>query len=219
MFGGIGFMSRRPAGERICAITDANCMENMKYQSYEHCMSSVTCEREWNIVKEDMENYVTGPDGFQVHGFTGYGMNTSTLYAADTLDELADILGYEGEAKQNLLDEIAHYNEMCYAGKDTDWGRDPQLLKPIDTAPFFGSSSVTAKSGVRPGLVQHSGVLCNDFQQVLRSDDTVIKGLYATGNCIAGRYAVKYHTIQAGCSIGIAATMGMCVGEYIAENE
>lgn len=218
MFGGIGFMLRRPAGELISVITDSKCYDDVIYQSYEHCISSTTCERERAMVREDLDNYVTGPDGFEVHGFTGYGLGTSTMYAAETLDELADILGYEGEAKQNLLDEIAHYNEMCAAGKDTDWGRDPQIMRPIDTPPFFGKSSVTAKGMVRPGLVQHGGVVCNDYQQVLRKDDTVVKGLYATGNCLGGRFCVKYQTTQAGCSIGIAATLGMCVGEYVAQN-
>lgn len=217
-FGGIGHLLRRPAGERLCVITDANCISNEIYQSYEHCMPSTTCERERNMVREDIANYVTGPEGFEVHGFTGYGLGTRTVYAAETLDELADILGYEGEAKQGLLDEIAHYNEMCAAGKDTDWGRDPQLMLPIDTPPFFGVSTVTSKGMVRPGLVQHGGVVANDVQQVLRKDDSVIKGLYATGNCIGGRFAVKYQTTQAGCSIGNAATMGYCVGEYIAQN-
>lgn len=218
MFGGIGFMLRRPAGELISVVTDAKCFDDVIYQSYEHCIPSTTCERERAMVREDLDNYVTGPDGFEVHGFTGYGLGTSTMYAAETLDELADILGYEGEAKQNFLDEIAHYNEMCAAGKDTDWGRDPQIMKAIDTPPFFGKSQVTSKGMVRPGLVQHGGVVANDFQQVLRKDDTVIKGLYATGNCLGGRYAVKYQTTQAGCSVGIAATLGMCVGEYVALN-
>ena len=218
MFGGIGFMLRRPAGELVSVITDSKCFDDVIYQSYEHCVPSTTCEHERNLVREDLDNYVTGPEGFEVHGFTGYGMGTSTMYAAETLDELADILGYEGEAKENLLAEIEHYNEMCAAGHDDDWGRDPLIMRPIDTPPFFGKSSVTAKGMVRPGLVQHGGVVANDFQQVLRKDDTVIKGLSATGNCLGGRYAVKYQTTQAGCSVGIAATLGMCVGEYVALN-
>lgn len=217
-FGGIGFLMRRPAGELVALITDSKCYDDVIYQSYEHCIPSTTNERERAMVREDLDNYKTGPDGFEVHGFTGYGLGTSTVYAGETLEELADTLGYEGEAKQNLLDEIAHYNEMCAAGEDTDWGRDPQIMRPIDTPPFFGISRVTSKGSVRPGLVQHGGVVGNDHQQVLRKDDTVIKGLYTTGNCLGGRFAVKYQTTQAGCSIGNAATLGYCVGEYIAQN-
>ena len=42
--------------------------------------------------------------------------------AANTLEELADLLGYEGEAKQNFLDSIAHYNELC-RGRYRLWQR------------------------------------------------------------------------------------------------
>lgn len=219
-FGGQGYTSRMQLGGRYCSVTDIKCLDNMKYQSYEHNMSSNTCEREWSLVEEDLRNYTTGPEGFQVHGFTGYGMGTSTVYAADTLEELADILGYEGEAKQGLLDEIAHYNEMCYAGKDTDWGRDKNLLMPIDKAPFFGNSSVPEHGErVAGGMVQLSGLLTDNNQQVRRqADDTLINGLYATGNCCGGRYSVQYHTLMTGNTVGFAATQGMVLGEYLSNN-
>ncbi len=45
-------------------------------------------------------------------------------------------LGYEGEAKQGLLDEIAHHNEMCAAGRDTDWAAILDLMNALDTPPF-----------------------------------------------------------------------------------
>lgn len=217
-FGGQGFFARRMAGELMCTIADGKWEENIKLQGYEHNMSSTTCDREWDLVKEDMKNYKVGPDGFEVYSFTGYGMGKSKMYAAETLEELADYLGYTGEAKQGLLDEIAHYNEMCKAKKDTDWGRDASLMIPLDTPPFFGNASVGSKGRVMSGMVQMSGLLVNDHFQVRRVDDTLIQGLFAVGNTCGGRYAVQYHTLMAGNSVGIATTHGMCVGEYIAEN-
>ena len=219
-FGGQGCTARMMVGGLYCAIADGKVLDNMKYQGYEHNMSSTTCEREWSMVEDDIKNYKTGPEGFQVHGFTGYGLGTSTVYAAETLDELADILGYEGEAKQGLLDEIAHYNEMCAAGKDTDWGRDPMLMLPIDTPPFFGNSAVAEESSrIAGGMVQLSGLQTDNNQQVRRQkDDTLIKGLYATGNCCGDRYSVQYHTVMIGNTVSMAATQGMCLGEYLANN-
>ena len=217
-FGGDGVTSRTMPGGRYCSITDGKVLENMKYQSYEHCMSSTTCEREWSLVEEDIANYKTGPEGFQVHGFTGYGMGTSTVYAAETLEELADIFGYEGEAKQGLLDEIAHYNEMCAAGKDTDWGRDPMLMLPIDTPPFFGNFAVQGEEGrVAGGMVQMSGLMTDVHQQVVKKGNKqLIGGLYATGNCCGQRYGVQYHTCMTGNTLGIANTLGMVLGEHLA---
>lgn len=216
-FGGQGFFSRRLPGELMCTICDGKWEENIMNQGYEHNMSSTTCAREWDLVKEDMANYVTGPDGFEVYAFTGCGMNKSKMYAAETLDELADILGYEGEAKQGLLDEIAHYNEMCAAGKDTDWGRDADLMNALDTPPFFGVSTTTSKGRVSSGMVQMSGVLVNDNYQVRRPDDTIIHGLYAIGNNAGGRYAIQYHAMVAGNSVALAATQGLVAGEHIAQ--
>lgn len=215
-FGGQGFFARRLPGELMCTIADGKWEENIQNQGYEHNMSSTTCAREWDLVKADLANYVTGPDGFEVYGFTGYGMSKSKMYAAETLDELADILGYEGDAKQGLLDEIAHYNEMCAAGKDTDWGRDADLMTPLDTPPFFGRATTTSKGRVSSGMVQMSGVLVNDNYQVRRPDDTIIHGLYAIGNTAGGRYAVQYHTLLAGNSVGFAITQGLVAGEHIA---
>ena len=217
-FGGLGFMARRARGELMCTIADGKWEENIQNQGYEHNMSSTTCAREWDLVKEDLANYKTGPDGFEVYGFTGYGMNKSKMYAAETLEELADILGYEGEAKQGLLDEIAHYNEMCAAGKDTDWGRDADLMNPLDTPPFFGMAGNTDKGRISSGMVQMSGVLVTDNFEVRRLDDSIIKGLYACGNDCGGRYAVQYHTLMAGNSVGIATTQGYVAGEHIAQN-
>jgi hypothetical protein len=218
-FGGQGFFARRQPGELMCTIADGKWEANIQNQGYEHNMSSTTCKREWDLVVNDLKNYTTGPEGFEVYSFSGYGMNKSKMYAAETLDELADILGYTGDAKQGLLDEIKHYNAMCAAGKDTDWGRDADLMNPLDTPPFFGSATTTVKSGrVMSGMVQMSGVLVNTRWQVRRADDSIIKGLYACGNTAGGRYAVQYHTLMAGDSVGVATAQGMVVGEHIAQN-
>ena len=216
-FGGQGFFMRRLPGELMCTICDGKWEENIMDQGYEHNMSSTTCAREWDLVLESLYNYTTGADGFQVYSFTGYGMGTSTMYAAETLDELADILGYEGDAKQGLLDEIEHYNEMCAAGKDTDWGRDADLMDSLDTPPFFGVSTTTSNGRVSSGMVQMSGVLVNDNYQVRRPDNTIIHGLYAIGNTAGGRYAVQYHTLTAGNSVALAITQGLVAGEHIAQ--
>ena len=45
-------------------------------------------------VRKDMANYKTGPDGFSVQAFARYSNDPTTLYAADTLEELADIMGF-----------------------------------------------------------------------------------------------------------------------------
>ena len=62
-------------------------------------------------------------------------MMGGTVYAAETLDELADMLGYADEAKENFLASIEHYNELCHSEDgDTDYGKDKAFMVPIDDA-------------------------------------------------------------------------------------
>ena len=155
-------------------------------QGYEHNMSSTTCAREWDLVKADLANYQTGPDGFEVYGFTGYGMSKSKMYAAETLDELADILGYEGEAKQALLDEIAHYNEMCAAGADTDFDMPGSMMMTIDQPPFYATKEFA------DGLCTTGGLIVDTECRVLDKDRQPIEGLFAAGIVSGGMFYNTY---------------------------
>ena len=166
-------------------------------------------------VRKDMANYVAGPDGFSVQAFARYGNDPTTLYAAETLEELADIIGYEGDAKQGFLDEIKHWNEMCDAGYDSDWGADKNLMHfKIEKAPFFAATAVT---GGKPsgGLCQHAAVCTDGEYRVLKGDKSPIPGLYAVGNSCGQRYGVQYHTPTAGNSCGSAFTTGYLAAEYL----
>jgi hypothetical protein len=148
----------------------------------------------------------------------GGGFMDATVFAADTLDELAGYMGYTGDAKANLLASVAAYNELCYAGKDTQFGKDAQLMIPVDEGPFYGV--VSQNSGnVSAGLVTLTGLVTNEKFQVLGKDRlTPIQGLYATGNCLGQRYGNAYSTPSAGNSMGMALTHGRVAGKIIASS-
>lgn len=207
-----------PSGSLIACVTDAKWDQVCEYQGYGHEVMDRSNEHMIRTVREHMANYKTGPDGFKVQAFAKYGAEFDTVYAADTLEELGQIMGYEGEALQGFLDEIAHWNEMCRNKKDTDWGFDPQLMFPIDTAPFFGSYTVTTIAPPSGGLVQLAGVNTDGRYQVLRADKTPIKGLYAVGNVCGNRYAVQYSTPTSGNSCGMALTNGYIAAEHVVED-
>ena len=66
-------------------------------------------------------------------------MMKGVVFAANTLDELATLLGYEGEAAQRFVESIEHYNELCHSvDGDTDFGKDSAYMLPIETPPFYG---------------------------------------------------------------------------------
>lgn len=136
-----------------------------------------------------------------------------TLVGSDTLEGLADKLGYSGQDKENFLASIARYNELCYAKRDEDFGKEASLLFPIDTAPYYGYSS---EKSLSPFMCTTGGLLTDENQNVLDSDYEPIPGLYASGNCCGGRFGPQYSTPVSGISIGIAQTMGREAGIHIA---
>lgn len=203
-----------PFGSLMVAVTDSRWDEWCEYQGYGHEVMDRSNEWMLKRVREDMANYKTGPDGFKVQAFAKYGAEFDTVYAADTLEELGALMGYEGEALDGFLAEVAHWNEMCKAGKDTDWGADPSILFPIEQGPFFGSYSVTQNGTPSGGLVALPGVNTDGRFNVLRADKTPIKGLYAVGNVCGNRYGIQYHTPTSGNSCGMALTNGYVAAEY-----
>lgn len=158
-----------------------------------------------------------GKDGYAIRDpHAPMGVESPRLYAADTLEELADMLGFTGQLKQNLLDSVARYNAFCQSGRDEDFGKDPSLLVPLDTAPYYAMLTDRRKGGAMGPMVTVDGLWTDDHQQVYDQQLDVIPGLFATGNCCGRRFGVQYSTPVAGVSIGIAWTLGRELGKYLA---
>ena len=70
---------------------------------------------------EVLPNVMPCKDGDQFYDvYIKPALDSGKLMQADTLDELADKLGYEGEYKENFLKSIERYNELCEKGVDLD---------------------------------------------------------------------------------------------------
>ena len=144
----------------------------------------------------------------------GGGPASVSLVAANTLEELAEKLGYTGEAARQMVKSVQRYNELCHAKRDEDFGKDPSLLFPVETPPFFGYTGKKSGSNI---MVTTGGLLTDENQNVLGQDFEPIAGLYASGNCCGGRFGLQYSTPVSGVSISMAQTMGMLAGEYMAK--
>ncbi|PNV67917.1 FAD-binding protein [Enteroscipio rubneri] len=212
--GSNGYLDMLPEGQLLVNVTDANWEEYLSHQGFGHETMDRSSDYMVAEVRENMANYKTGKDGFDVRAFSRFGKEYSTVYAADTLEELADIVGYSGEAKESFLAEVERYNELCAKGHDDDWGCDPQNLLPIKDAPFFASFGTT---GGNPsgGLCQHAAVCTDGGYRVLTGDKQPIPGLYAAGNTCGQRYGIQYATPTAGNSCGSALTSGYCAAESV----
>ncbi len=199
----------------VTTVTDANYYETLKNAGLDHGAPNYGRPVYYEELVEDMENIeLENPDGGQVRMCTIAERNPSTVYASETLEGALRLAGYEGDALQEALDQVAAYNELCHAGDDTQYGKDAKYMVPVETPPFYTATSKNTKTlGV--GLVTLAGLETNDDLQPVRADGSVIGGLYAAGNCLGERYGAQYATPFAGNSIGMAMTHGRVAGKLI----
>lgn len=212
---------RQPVGP-TATVTDSKWMQTVQMASIDHGAPNWGYPKAFETLQADMDAVLgTGAEGKEIGGvaiinLANPGMMKSTVYGAETLEELAGYLGYTDESLDNFLATVEAYNELCNAGKDTQFGKDAQLMIPVDEAPFYGV--VTQNTGeVNAGLVTLTGLVTDANLQVLKADrKTPIKGLYATGNCLGQRFGPQYSTPSAGASMGMAMTHGRVAGKIIA---
>ena len=169
----------------------------------------------WDKMEADMDAAVPGQSNtVTIANLAERTMMPGSVFCADTLEELADLLGYKDAAKENFLKEIEHYNELCHAGVDSDYGKDSVYMIPIEKAPFYGGTG-SASHNANPMMVTMSGLVTDETQNVLDRDWKPIEGLYASGNCLGGRYGLGYSTPFAGNSVGMAITHGWIAGHQV----
>lgn len=59
------------------------------------------------------------------------------LYAADTIERLAEYLYDDPEIRNVFVKTVNRYNELCRQGKDTDFGKEAALLHEIKKPLFY----------------------------------------------------------------------------------
>lgn len=114
--------------------------------------------------------------------FVWAGAATGGL-VADTLEELAEKMGVPAD---NFVATINHWNEMCDAGADTDYGYPGDKMHRIDTAPFYATREMAES------LATSGGLQVNEYSQVLNTANQPIEGLYSIGNCSGSMFYGTY---------------------------
>lgn len=194
-------------------VFDSSIFEHLQHSPPAHMSFWVNDEASEKELKDNMAAArAAGPEGHPV--------DHSRLYAADTLERLADYIGFKGIVKQNFVNTVKSYNEFCSVGRDEDFGKDAQLLHALDKPPYYAEPiAASSQIGCLIGsfLVTVGGLLTDEHQNVLNQKRDPIPGLYATGNCCGRRFGLQYSTPIAGVSIGMAVTLGREVGRIVAE--
>ena len=148
--------------------------------------------------------------GIPFDDFIAMDGGAETMKKADSLEELADMLGFQGEDKETLLETISHYNELVEKGEDSDFGKESYRLSKIATPPFYGCWFGGAL------LATLDGLRINENMQVLTADDQVIEGLYAAGDVSGCFFSDNYPEYIVAVACGRTCTEGRHVARFIA---
>lgn len=134
------------------------------------------------------------------------GENES-LYAADTLEELAEKIGVPVDA---FVETIEAYNTDCEAGTgDSVFGKNAESMVKIGEGPYYAFA-------LKSFLVNtNNGIRVNRFCQVCDPYYKPVSGLYAGGISISGFNDEIYHT---GLCQAVAVFSGSQSARHLVEN-
>lgn len=148
--------------------------------------------------------------GMPIEEFCKVALEQDVMKKADTIEGLADALGFEGDAKKAFLAQVERYNAQFDAQKDDDFGKEAYRLSALRTPPFygcwFGGSLLTTLDGLR----------INKDCQVLDADDNVIEGFYAAGDVSGSFFSGNYPEYIVGSASGRTSTQGRHVARLLA---
>ncbi len=185
-------------GGVFCQVFDNNAREDIAR------FNTIGCSRQ-------IQQQLAAKPDITLEEFFADKIEEGTILMADTIEELADKLGFEGDAKETFLAEVAHYNDLYDAQEDSDFGKEAYRLSELRNPPFFGGwyggSFLTTVDGLR----------INEEMQVLNTEDKVIEGLYAAGDCSGSLFGNNYPEYVVACACGRTVTFGRHVARHVAE--
>ena len=130
------------------------------------------------------------------------------IFAADSIEELAEKLGIDPDKLAETVDE---YNDACEEGYDDLFLKDRKYLQAIEGKKFY---AVRFFCGAYGSL---GGIKVNYKLEVLTDDWKKIPGLYGAGTDVNDIYADTYLYLLAGNTMGFALNSGRLAAEHAAE--
>ena len=138
-----------------------------------------------------------------IQGKMDEAIEAGALFKCDTLDELADKMGFTGAAKDTFLATVERYNELYDKQNDEDFGKPAYRLSAIRTAPFYGCWLGASL------LTTEQGIAINEKGQALDTNNQPMEGLYITGDMSGSFFANNYPCLMAGVAMGRTLTFAM----------
>ena len=182
----IVYAAAHQTGRVYAQISDANFIEDAKR------FHTIGCSAQTRNLGED---YFAQ----QVEN----GEKEGCFFKADTLEELADKMGFTGAAKDTFLATVERYNELYDKQNDEDFGKPAYRLSAIRTAPFYGCWLGASL------LTTEQGIAINEKGQALDTNNQPMEGLYITGDMSGSFFANNYPCLMAGVAMGRTLTYAM----------
>lgn len=179
----IVYAAAHQPGRVYAQICDANVLEDAKR------FHTIGCSAQ---TRNGGEKYFQGK--------VDEAVAAGTLFVCDNIEELADKLGFTGEAKDTFLATVERYNELYDKQNDEDFGKPAYRLSAIRTAPFYGCWLGASL------LTTEQGIAINDKGQALDNDNKPMPGLYVTGDMSGSFFANNYPCLMAGVAMGRTLT-------------
>ena len=182
----IVYAAAHQPGRVYAQICDANILEDAKR------FHTIGCSAQ---TRNGGEKYIQGK--------MAEAIEAGALFKCDTLDELADKMGFTGAAKDTFLATVERYNELYDKQNDEDFGKPAYRLSAIRTAPFYGCWLGASL------LTTEQGIAINEKGQALDNNNQPMEGLYITGDMSGSFFANNYPCLMAGVAMGRTLTFAM----------
>ena len=182
----IVYAAAHQPGRVYAQICDANILEDAKR------FHTIGCSAQ---TRNGGEKYIQGK--------MDEAIEAGALFKCDTLDGLADKMGFTGAAKDTFLATVERYNELYDKQNDEDFGKPAYRLSAIRTAPFYGCWLGASL------LTTEQGIAINEKGQALDTNNQPMEGLYITGDMSGSFFANNYPCLMAGVAMGRTLTFAM----------
>ena len=182
----IVYAAAHQPGRVYAQICDANILEDAKR------FHTIGCSAQ---TRNGGEKYIQGK--------MDEAIEAGALFKCDTLDELADKMGFTGAAKDTFLATVERYNELYDKQNDEDFGKPASRLSAIRTAPFYGCWLGASL------LCSMQGISITENCQAKDSNNEPIPGLYITGDMSGSFFQNNYPCVMGGTACGRTLTFAM----------
>ena len=146
-----------------------------------------------------LTRYIPGMMESQLEQYEAEGL----IMKADTIEELADKMGFAGADKDTFIATVQRYNELYDAQKDEDFGKPASRLSAIRTAPFYGCWLGASL------LCSLQGISITPNCQAKDDRNEPIPGLYVTGDMSGSFFQNNYPCVMGGTACGRTLTFAI----------